>query len=174
MISSDLVRAPDTVSVEPDALSLLDYRTLRLALRPELAPPGRYLAFDGSGGTRLIALRQKTTHIGRGLTADVRLDDHRIARLHAIITNTPEGARLLDGRSVDGTLVNGTRVIAAELHDGDTIHLGPITVRYVEALVLPCHAGRARGQRYRRTRPRASDQVRRRPAAERSGTPPAA
>jgi FHA domain-containing protein len=155
-----------------DALALLDYRTLRQALKPELAPPGRYLAFDGSLGTRLIPLRQKTTHIGRGLTADIRLDDHRIARLHAIITNRPEGARLLDGRSADGTLVNGARVLAAELHDGDAIQLGPIAVSYVEVLVLPCHAGRARGQRYPRMRPRASDPIRRRPAPGRSGKPP--
>jgi len=168
MTSTDVAET----SQPADALSLLDYRTLRQALRPELAPPGRYLAFDGPDGTRLIALRPKTTHIGRGLTADIRLDDHRLARLHAIITNRPDSVRLLDGRSVDGTLVNGERVLAAELHDGDTIELGPITVTYVEALLLPCHARRAHGQRYQRRRPRASDATRRRPGGVLSGTSP--
>ncbi len=120
-------------------------------MTPSLAPAGRYLSLADADGPRLIALREKTTHIGRGLTADVRVDDHRLARLHAIIVQHPEGARLLDGRSADGTLVNGEPVIAADLNSGDEITLGPITMRYVE---LPLETRPTRTARERRARAR--------------------
>ncbi len=108
-------------------------------MTPSLAPAGRYLSFADEDGPRLIALGEKATHIGRGLTADIRVDDHRLARLHAIIVQHPEGARLLDGRSADGTRVNGEPVIASDLNSGDEITLGPITMRYIE---LPVEHGR--------------------------------
>ena len=114
------------------ALEYLDHRTRRQALAPSLAPAGRYLSFADDTGPRLIALRERITHIGRGLTADIRADDHRLARLHAIIVQNSDGARLLDGRSARGTLVNGEPVIVADLRNGDEITLGPVTMRYVE------------------------------------------
>ena len=120
-------------------------------MTPSLAPAGRYLSFADEDGPRLIALGEKITHIGRGLTADIRVDDHRLARLHAIIVQHPEGARLLDGRSADGTLVNGEHVIAADLTSGDEITLGPITMRYVE---LPLESRLTRTARERRARAR--------------------
>ena len=113
-----LINHPDA-----DPLELLDYRTLSTARRAELAPAGRYLALSGKDGTWLVALDAKTTHVGRGLLADVRFDDHRISRLHAIIADHGGRMRLLDGRSASGTFVNGRRVIAADLKDGDTIPL---------------------------------------------------
>jgi Inner membrane component of T3SS, cytoplasmic domain len=109
-------------------------------MSPTLAPAGHYLSLFDGDGPRLIALTQRVTHIGRGLTADIRADDHRVARLHAIIVIHPDGARLLDGRSASGTLVNGQPVMAAELQAGDEITLGPITMRYVEQ----CAYGRPR------------------------------
>ena len=114
------------------ALEFLDHRTRRQAMAPSLAPSGRYLSLMDGDGPRLIALKERITHIGRGLTADIRVDDHRVARLHAIIVQHPDGARLLDGRSASGMLLNGEPMIAAELTNGDEITLGPITMRYVE------------------------------------------
>ncbi len=121
---------------------------------PSLAPSGRYLSLVDGDGPRLIALRQRITHIGRGLTADIRVDDHRVARLHAIVVQHPDGARLLDGRSASGTLVNGPPMVVAELTTGDEITLGPITMRYVElraygrpmnsAIRAPTTSGRSR------------------------------
>ena len=133
------------------ALSFLDHRTRRQAMPPSLAPAGRYLSFADVDGPRLIALGERITHIGRGLTADIRVDDRRIARLHAIILLHPEGARLLDGRSASGTLVNGKYVLATDLATGDEITLGPITMRYVE---LPVESRLTRTARERRARAR--------------------
>jgi hypothetical protein len=114
------------------ALALLHHRTRSHAVSAERAAPGRYLAFEAGGSTQLVALQEKTTHIGRGLTADIRIDDHRVSRLHASISQYPGGARVLDGRSLNGTFVNGQQVVWAELRHGDVIVLGPVTMRYVE------------------------------------------
>jgi pSer/pThr/pTyr-binding forkhead associated (FHA) protein len=135
----------------PPALSFLEHRTRQQAMTPSLAPAGRYLSFADENGPQLIALGERLTHIGRGLTADIRVDDHRVARLHAIIVQHPEGARLLDGRSADGTLVNGEPVLAADLNSGDEITLGPITMRYVE---LPVESRLTRTARERRAQAR--------------------
>lgn len=125
---------------EVGALALLHHRTHSHAVSAERAAPGRYLAFEAGGGTQLVALQEKTTHIGRGLTADIRIDDHRVSRLHASISQHPGGARVLDGRSLNGTFVNGQQVVWAELRHGDVIVLGPITMRYVEVPGETCSA----------------------------------
>ena len=135
---TQLTETPQINLPDADSLERLDYRTRTTALRARLAPAGRYLALNGDDDMWLISLDAKTTHVGRGLLADIRFDDHRIARLHAIITDLGGKMRLLDGRSADGTFVNGRRVIAADLKDGDTIRLGPLSLRYVERLLVPC------------------------------------
>jgi FHA domain len=113
-------------------LELLDHRVRSRAIPSEHARPGRYLAFRARDGERLVALESPVTHIGSGFTSDLRIDDPHISRHHALITGLDGTARLLDDRSDTGTLLNGQSVQAAELHDGDTITLGPVTVRYVE------------------------------------------
>jgi hypothetical protein len=117
-----------------DALASIDYRTRRLGVSPELAPPGRYLAFEGRDETLLVSLQSTKwpTHLGRGFAADICLEDQAVSRRHAIISAEDGLTRLLDDRSANGTFVNGQRVIAAELRDGDVIVLGWTRMRYVE------------------------------------------
>jgi pSer/pThr/pTyr-binding forkhead associated (FHA) protein len=40
--------------------------------------------------------------------------------------------RVLDNRSSNGTFVNGRRIVATEIRDGDVIRLGPLAMQYVE------------------------------------------
>ena len=115
-----------------DAHQLLDHRTQE-RLIPELgAPSGRYLAVERDGETWLIALDRPLTQIGRGLVADVRLEDAHVSRRHAILALRGEGARVLDDRSANGTFVNGRRVTIAQLTDGDVLRIGRAVLRYVE------------------------------------------
>jgi glutathione S-transferase len=118
----------------PDAVRLLDHRTRARGVLESDAPPGRYLAAEGHGETVLIPLDRPITRIGRGLIADVRFEDLRVSRRHAIVAQRPalNGARVLDDRSANGTYVNGRRITIADLHEGDVLRLGPIVVRYVE------------------------------------------
>jgi hypothetical protein len=119
----------------------LHHRTRRQVVAAKDAAPGRYLAFEDGAGAQLLALTKGVTHIGRGLTADVRIDDHRIARLHAIITIDGDRVRVLDGRSLDGTFVNGQQAVWSELRDGDVLVLGPVTMQYVEVAPRPACSG---------------------------------
>jgi pSer/pThr/pTyr-binding forkhead associated (FHA) protein len=92
--------------------------------------PGRYLAIEDGGVTRLVALHQRVTHLGRGFSADLRLEDQSVSRRHAVIVDDSDGARILDDRSANGTFVNGHRVTEAPLRDRDVIRLGRIALIY--------------------------------------------
>jgi hypothetical protein len=115
-----------------DALPLLEHRLRRLGVPVALATPGRYLAIDAGDETLLLRLERDITHIGRGLAADLRLDDDRVSRRHAIIVRRGADTHLLDDRSSNGTFVNGRRILDARLGDGDLIRVGPVALRYVE------------------------------------------
>jgi hypothetical protein len=106
------------------AFALLDHGTLGRAVARALAPPGRYLVVEADGKELLIQLDRPIVHIGRGLSADIRIEDARVSRRHAIIAQRGDGVRLLDDRSSNGTFVNGDEVTIAHLSDGDVISLG--------------------------------------------------
>lgn len=91
--------------------------------------PARYLLVDDGDGDA-FALKDEVTRVGRGMTADVRLDDHTVSARHAIIVARAGGLRILDDRSTNGTIVNGRRVDEAELHDGDVVVLGRVVLTY--------------------------------------------
>jgi FHA domain len=115
-----------------NAFALLDHATLRRAMARALAPPGRYLVVEADGRELLIALDRPIVHIGRGLSADIRIEDVRVSRRHAIIAQRGDGVRLLDDRSSNGTFVNGDEVTIANLSDGDLISFGSVSMRFTE------------------------------------------
>jgi FHA domain len=115
-----------------DALSRLDHRTRNRTVSQSVAPPGRYLAVEHGGSEHLIPLSRPITHIGRGLAADIRIEDPRISRRHAILAQRGDGVRVLDDRSSHGTFVNGREVEVASLYDGDVLRVGPAVLRYIE------------------------------------------
>ena len=99
----------------------------------EAPGPGRYLAFfEDAGSTRLVALEKPVTHLGRGFSVDVRIEDQSVSRRHAVIAARRDGARILDDRSANGTYVNGRAVSDAPLHDRDVIRLGRVALVYLD------------------------------------------
>jgi len=115
-----------------DSLSLLDHRTRSQAISRRLAPFGHYLAFADHGTEWLVPLESKVTHIGRGLTSDVRIEEQRVSRSHAILVRHGHHTRLLDNRSANGTFVNGRQIIATNITDGDVIRLGSVVMTYLQ------------------------------------------
>ncbi len=87
---------------------------------------GRYLLC----GEQAFGLTADVTHVGRGMNADVRLDDHTVSARHAIVVARGDRLRILDDRSTNGTIVNGRRVDEAELHDGDVVVLGRVVLTF--------------------------------------------
>ncbi len=94
--------------------------------------PGRYVEVQGPDRTLHIPLGGGVIHIGRGLTADLHIDESSVSRRHAILVPRPAGARILDDRSANGTFVNGQRVQQADLRSGDVIVIGRVVLRYLE------------------------------------------
>lgn len=86
---------------------------------PEAATAPAYL----SEGGRTIALAQSTV-LGRGTEADVQLPDTGVSRRHAELRQVDGHVELHDLASTNGTRVNGQRVTAVTLHDGDRILVG--------------------------------------------------
>jgi pSer/pThr/pTyr-binding forkhead associated (FHA) protein len=115
-----------------DAISLLDESVRRKAISERPSGPGRYLEVQGPGESLLIPLGGGVMHIGRGLSADLHLDEKSVSRRHAMLVDRPGAARVLDDRSSNGTFVNGRRVVQADLQSGDVIVLGRVVLRYLE------------------------------------------
>lgn len=93
---------------------------------------GRYLLVRRGAETEVVPLTGDVTHVGRGLTADVRLDDHLVSRRHAIIVATAGRTRIINDRSANGVSLNGRTVQDADLYDGDVIVIGRSVLRYVD------------------------------------------
>jgi pSer/pThr/pTyr-binding forkhead associated (FHA) protein len=115
-----------------DPISCLDERIRRRARPAMPAAPGRYIEVQGADETLLIPLSRGVTHIGRGLAADLHLDEASVSRRHAILNEARSGVRVLDDRSSNGTFVNGRRIMQADLHNGDVLVLGRVVLRYLE------------------------------------------
>lgn len=92
--------------------------------RNGLEAPGRYLAYRDSGREMVVPVSGELTRIGRSLSAQLRFDDATVSRRHAVIAIDSDGVRVLDDRSLNGVYVNGTRVDAGVLRDGDVIGVG--------------------------------------------------
>jgi len=79
-------------------------------------------ALDINGTT--VYLTQSESIIGRGATATVVINDGGASRNHARIIWNGKAAGLEDLQSTNGTLLNGQRVSASPLEQGDVIEIG--------------------------------------------------
>jgi hypothetical protein len=122
----------DGITERFDPTACLAERVRHQALPSEPVAPGRYIEIQGPERTLLLPLADVAMHVGRGIAAELRLDDSSVSRRHAILVPRPSGARILDDRSVNGTFVNGRRVQQADLRSGDVIVVGRVVLRYLE------------------------------------------
>ena len=94
--------------------------------------PGRYLAIEDGDEVVVVELRQGVTRIGRGLSADVRLESLEVSRRHALIVVEGDEVVLADDRSRNGTWLNDERITRAVLHADDVILIGTSRMQLVE------------------------------------------
>lgn len=129
-----LIRPPvaEGVTERFDPIACLDDGVRRRATPGQAHAPGRYIEVQGSEETLLIPLADGVTHVGRGLAADLHLDEASVSRRHAILVHRSSGVRVLDDRSSNGTYVNGRAVTQADLRSGDVLVLGRVVLRYLE------------------------------------------
>jgi cytochrome P450/pSer/pThr/pTyr-binding forkhead associated (FHA) protein len=93
-------------------------------LRPEQIP----LAREPSGVRPLPA---RALRIGRATDNDIVVYDPDVSRYHAEMRNVAGAYNIADLNSSNGTFVNGQRITAAPLSDGDIVGIGPATFRLV-------------------------------------------
>lgn len=67
--------------------------------------------------------------LGRILSADLRIDDPKVSRIHALIEVRGENILLTDLASSHGTFVNGQKVVEHKIKFGDIIRLGFVEIR---------------------------------------------
>jgi pSer/pThr/pTyr-binding forkhead associated (FHA) protein len=66
--------------------------------------------------------------VGRAQTADLRIDDPRVSRLHARIEMRDDGVYVEDLGSRNGTMVNGVVTDGRRLAAGDEIRIGAASI----------------------------------------------
>jgi pSer/pThr/pTyr-binding forkhead associated (FHA) protein len=124
--------AVDGITERFDPIECLDERTRNRAAEGAPDSPGRYILIEGPARSLVLPLGESAIHIGRGLAADLHLDESSVSRRHAILVPMPAGPRILDDRSSNGTFVNDRRVQQADLRSGDVIVVGRVVLRYLE------------------------------------------
>jgi hypothetical protein len=83
--------------------------------------------FRSDGERRSFSLTRDVTMIGRRDDADLRIPVGDVSRKHARLIRDPDGMRIEDLGSSNGTYLNGQRVeVEAALQPGDSIQVGPV------------------------------------------------
>lgn len=72
--------------------------------------------------------RGREAVLGRGVEAQIMIDDERISRRHCSLSLTENGVIVTDLGSGNGTFVNGKQVKAAVLRTGDMLRVGGATL----------------------------------------------
>lgn len=105
------------------------------------------------GPDRGVFLRLVVTVFGRDAQCDVVLHDDACSWRHASTSSTPEGTRLRDLDSTNGTFLNGERIRSAILREGDEVRMGDLYFRFVSGQLTRVGAGitpaRSGPQRFR-------------------------
>jgi serine phosphatase RsbU (regulator of sigma subunit) len=105
---------------------------------------------SGSGPSEVFALDADRVVLGRSHECDLILPDVLLSRRHAEVARGPQGFRLRDLGSLNGTRLNGTRVEReAPLRDGDLIAMSDWTLVFHEGRAPADPGAAAPGARLR-------------------------
>jgi len=88
------------------------------------SPFAKLIPSDALNPPKEVLLDDLPLRVGRGVDADVCLDDRWVSREHCIIDHVDHVLMVSDLGSKHGTLVNGETVNRAELNPGDELTVG--------------------------------------------------
>lgn len=86
----------------------------------------RLTAYSNGETLYELNLDKKKSILGRGAKSDLFIEDNRISFYHAFIEVTPEGIKVMDLSSINGTFLNGEKIESCFLSPGDRINFGGI------------------------------------------------
>jgi DNA-binding NtrC family response regulator len=84
---------------------------------------------DGPDRGKKLTVAEATAVVGTAPSAQLRLSDPTVSRLHCEVQLRSEGVRLVDTGSTNGTFVDGLRVKDVYLRSGSTVRLGASALR---------------------------------------------
>ncbi|OBH34706.1 ABC transporter ATP-binding protein [Mycobacterium intracellulare] len=74
--------------------------------------------------------------IGRAEDSDIVISDVLASRQHAYLVPGPTGMEIHDAQSINGTFVNGTRILSAPLTEGDVVTIGNVDLVFNGEILL--------------------------------------
>jgi len=99
-------------------------------LSPEAPPTARLLVQNGEWRSRRLLVEGDNVLLGRSSQCQICLPDKFVSRRHARLRYAQGQWFIQDQGSPGGTFVNGQRVHATRLHDGDIIRIGKTELRF--------------------------------------------
>lgn len=89
------------------------------------------LVLKGNDAGRSFPVGGKSVQIlGRGASTDITIWDIRSSRAHCRIDKLPDGYRISDLNSSNGTTVNGKKITSHHLVEGDEVQIGSTVLRF--------------------------------------------
>ena len=79
---------------------------------------------------KVFDLLEERVTVGRALDNTIRMEDGTISHHHSMFVLEPDGYRLRDLNSTNGTRVNGMRTTDTKLNNGDQVRMGSVEMRY--------------------------------------------
>ncbi|MBQ9243634.1 MAG: FHA domain-containing protein, partial [Proteobacteria bacterium] len=94
---------------------------------------GKLIVEAGKTSQREYILVREKTSIGRAPNNDISISDIAMSRKHVEIDKFPEGFRIKDLDSGNGTVLNGYRIRVGQLRNNDIIEIGGIRFRFEQS-----------------------------------------
>lgn len=95
----------------------------------------RLVVRQGPRAGQVFELQRPTLSVGRSKDNDIQIDDAKISRRHASLTNTGAGYVVQDMDSTNGTFVNNRRITApTPIRPGDVIGFGDSVIVDVQGV----------------------------------------
>lgn len=79
---------------------------------------------------KVFDLLEERVTVGRALDNTIRMEDGTISHHHAMFVLEPDGYKLRDLNSTNGSRVNGMRTTETKLNNGDQVRMGSVEMRY--------------------------------------------
>ncbi len=91
-------------------------------------PDMKFIVYDKSQEDSRVAWSGKQLIIGRRTDVDIQINEPTMSGIHAKIFPASDGVRIRDLDSLNGTMVNGVRIVESLLRPGDQIKIGRATI----------------------------------------------
>src|SRR5438094_493150 len=99
--------------------------------------PEPYLQIETPEGAKELPITDKPITVGRHSSNMVVLTDGMASRYHCVIEKAPDGLRIRDLDSSNGTKVNGQVIKTWRLGDGDVVQIGRSSITVHAAFATP-------------------------------------